>query len=250
MILINLLPEEYRQKRRTPVKMLIAVATTATVNTTLLAYWAWTAFGVAAEVSSELSVLEDTMGGLNPQIAYHDELEKESKLFHSREKTLSDVTGKRISWTEKLDQLIDVVHKGGDGEKYLVWFDGASVDTDVNERSKTFGSLEANGNSGSPKFAYVANFLDDVQASDFQRDFNPPADPEGSQTLVDTELDPPEVWSFPFELTLKSPEDRREAAAEERARLLEEESADSGKGGDDAAKKSQPKASGAAKEGK
>ncbi len=208
MILINLLPKEFQQKRRTPLKMMVALAASVAINTSLLAFWAWTAFGVAAEVSSELAVLEDTMAGLNPQIAYHESLEKESKLFQSREKTLGDVTKNRVPWTRKLDELIDVINKGGDGEKYLVWLDGVNVDCEINERKGTYGTFSATGNSGSNRFSDVANFLDDVQESTFQADFNAPESVEGSQASYDEELVPAEVWSFPFELTLLPPEER------------------------------------------
>jgi hypothetical protein len=209
MILVNLLPEEYRQKRRTPIKLLAAVSVAVAVNASLFAYWAWTAFGVAAEVSSEIAVLDDTMSSLRPQITYHETLQGESKLFHSREATLTDITGTRVSWTEKIDQLIDVIHKGGTREeKYLIWLDGLTVDNEVNERKKTYGELSANGNSGSNKFSQVANFLEDVQNSALSQDFEVTSDPQGKQAIKDEGLIPSEVWSFPFELALRAPDKR------------------------------------------
>jgi hypothetical protein len=209
MILINLLPPEYRQKRRTPFKMMAAVALCATVNTSLLAYLAWTAFGVSAEVRSELAVLGDSMQSLRPQIEYHEVLDKESKLFASREQALADVTSKRISWTEKLDQLVDLVNDGGSAEEeYLIWLDGLEVDTDINDRKKSFGSMKASGNSGSENFSALATFLDDVQDSPLSRDFSRPDSPEIPTKKVEIELIPSIVWTFPFELSLKSPEER------------------------------------------
>ena len=50
MILIDLLPDEYRQKRRTPIKYMAAVMAAVALNGSLLAWWGWTAIGVAAEV--------------------------------------------------------------------------------------------------------------------------------------------------------------------------------------------------------
>lgn len=209
MILINLLPDEYRQKRRTPVKLLLAVGASAAINGSLLAWWAWTAFGVAAEVKSELSVLQDEKTGLDPQVAYHQDLEKESKLFEAREEMLKKITATRISWTRKFDELIDVVNVGGDGEKYLVWFDDVTVDQKESSRAKTYGSLKATGHSGSSSLAHVANFLDDVERSPFCEDFLKPSPPEGSQTQKDEGLLPSEVWNFPLEAQLKAPEDRQ-----------------------------------------
>lgn len=209
MILINLLPDEFRQKRRTPVKLLLAVSASVAVNGSLTAYWAWTAFGVAAEVKSELGVLQDQKAGIDPQVAYHKDLEKESQLFTAREEMLKSITANRISWTRKVDELIDVVNVGGDGEKYLIWLDDLTVDQKENTRAKTFGSLKATGHSGSASFAHVANFLDDLERSPFCEDFNKPSAPEGSQTAKDEGLLPAEVWNFPLEATLKAPEDRR-----------------------------------------
>jgi len=209
MILINLLPDEFRQKRRTPVKLLLAVTASVAINGTLAAYWAWTAFGVAAEVKSELTVLEDQKTGLDPQVAYHHDLEKESQLFEAREKTLDEITAKRISWTRKLDELIDVVNVGGDGEKYLIWFDDVQMDQKESTRSKSFGSLKATGHSGSTNPSHVANFLDDLERSPFCEDFNKPAPPEGSSSMKDEGLMPAEVWNFPLGVALKPPEERQ-----------------------------------------
>jgi len=208
MILINLLPDEYRQKRRTPVKLLLAVAAVVAVNGTLAAYWAWTAFGVSAEVRSELTVLQDQRASLDPQVAYHRELEKESKLFEAREKTLKEITVKRIPWTRKLVELIDVVNVGGDGEKYLVWLDDLTIDQKESARTKSYGTFKATAHSGSSSFAHIANFLDDVERSQFCEDFQKPAPPEGSQTSKDEGLMPAEVWNFELQLALKAPEER------------------------------------------
>jgi Tfp pilus assembly protein PilN len=212
MILINLLPDEFRQKRRTPVKLLLAVAGAVTVNGVLAAYWAWTAFGVSAEVKTELSLLEEQRTGLEPQLAYHHDLENESKLFDAREEMLKKITANRISWTRKVDELIDVVNVGGDGEKYLVWLDDLSVDQKESGRGKGYGNLKASGHSGSNSFANVANFLDDIERSPFCEDFNKPSPPEGSQTAKDEGLMPADVWNFPLEATLKAPEERRRGA--------------------------------------
>ena len=57
MIRINLLPEEYRKKARTPVKLLLSVAGAVTLNAGLLAWWGWAAFGVQSEIESEKAVL-------------------------------------------------------------------------------------------------------------------------------------------------------------------------------------------------
>lgn len=221
MILINLLPQEYRRKNRTPVRFTVGVCVAVAVNCSLLAWWAWLGFGVRAEVDSELAVHTDTMDSISPQIAYHRSLERENALYLSRETTLQGITSNRMSWAQKIDQLIDVVNRGGDGEKYLVWFNDLSVEQSADPRRNSFGSIRSGGHSGNPNFAHVANFLEDLEASPFAVDFQPPAPPEGSQSSVDKDLMPAEVWSFPLDLALMAPDERRAArealAAEEEA---------------------------------
>lgn len=208
MIRINLLPEEYRKKARTPVKLLLGLAAAVAVNAGLATWWAWSAFGVQAEIESEASSLQLDMDGLTPQVTYYNSLDSESKQYKSRETTLAGITASRISWTKKIDELIDVVNRGGNGQRHLVWFDDLQVAQSSDAKSKSPGSLRANGHSGSDKFAQMANFLEDVEKSSFLSDFQPPAPPEGTQTLVDETLVPSVAWAFPLSLTLKSPEER------------------------------------------
>jgi hypothetical protein len=208
MILINLLPEQYRQKSRTPVRFLLAGAGIVAVNATLAAYWVWTAFGVAAQVDGELASLQDTQSGLAQQVVYHRSLEAESNTYDEREATLQAITFSRIGWTEKVDQLIDQVNRGGDREKYLVWFDDLNVEQKESKRNNSYGQFRAQGHSGSESFAHVANFLEDVEHSEFCQDFRRPAPPEGSQSSVDESLMPSVVVNFPLQLDLKSPEER------------------------------------------
>ncbi|MEX1026369.1 MAG: hypothetical protein WD226_14995 [Planctomycetota bacterium] len=211
MILINLLPEQHKAKGRAPARQLAAVAAAVTVNSLLFTWWGWTAFGTAAEVASELAVLEDTHTGLEVQVAYHKDLEEESALYGSRERTLSEITEARLAWTQKIDQLVDLVNRGGDGEKYLVWFNDLNVTQKIDKRRDSYGSLKATGFSGSGNFAHVANFLEDLERDAFAEDFFRPAPPEGSASTKDPLLMPSEVWNFPLELDIQSPEARAKA---------------------------------------
>jgi len=208
MIKINLLPDEYRKKNRTPIKFTLAIAGAVTVNALIFTWWGWLAFGIKAEITSEQAVLQMEMDGLQPQVSYHQSLDAESKRHASRETTLAQITASRISWTRKIDEMIDVINSGGEGQRHFVWLDDLNVTQTFNARDNSSGSLKATGHSGSDNFAHVANFLEDVENSPFLSDFHPPAAPEGTQTLVDKELVPPVVWAFPLALTIRSPEER------------------------------------------
>ena len=208
MILINLLPDEYRQKSRTPIKFMAATLAAVAVNGSLVAFLAWKALGVAAEVRSELTVLSDTKAGLDPQVAYHKDLENESKLFKSREDTLHKITESRVAWTQRVDQLMDIINDGGDGEKYLVWIDDLNAEIKENTRSASFGTLKATSHSGSNSFAHVANFLDDVEASPLSDVFGKPAPPSGTVTAKDEGYVPSVIANFKLEMDLKAPKER------------------------------------------
>jgi Tfp pilus assembly protein PilN len=214
MIHVNLLPEEYRRKNRTPIKMMMAVSAAVAVNGIALAWFAWLALGVAAETQSEHDVLATELDGLTPQVSYHRALEGEQTRYAAREKTLAAITQSRINWTRKVDELISVINAGGEGRRHFVWLDDLNVTQATNARAKTAGSVKGSGHSGSENFAQVANFLEDVENSPFILDFLAPAPPEGTQTLVDEELVPSEVWAFPLSLDLKSDEERATAHAE------------------------------------
>jgi Tfp pilus assembly protein PilN len=209
MIHVNLLPEEYRKKNRTPVKMMLAVSAAVAVNGVAIAWYAWLALGVAAEIQSEHDVLQTELDGLTPQVTYHKALEGEQTRYAAREKTLAAITASRINWTRKVDELITVINSGGEGDRHFVWLDDLNVTQTEDARSNSAGSLKASGHSGSENFAQVANFLEDLENSPFIDDFRPPAPPEGTQTLVDKDLIPSEVWAFPLSLDLKNADERK-----------------------------------------
>ena len=208
MIRINLLPDEYRAKARTPVKMMLAMSGAVTVNALLLAWYGWLAFGVAAEIESERSVLQTEMDGLTPQVNYHKSLEAEQKAFARREATLSEIMGRRISWTRKIDELVNVIDAGG-GERHFVWLDDLSVAQVADSRSKSFGSLRGSGHSGSHKFDQVANFLEDIENSDFVHDFHPPAPPREPRRSWTRTSSRPSFGPSPCSSTSRAPRSAR-----------------------------------------
>jgi Tfp pilus assembly protein PilN len=218
MIRINLLPEEYRKQARTPVKLLLGLILAVAVNAGLGTFWAFQAFGLQAEIASENAGLQTDLDGLTPQVTYYNSLDGEAKQYKSRESTLAGITSSRISWTKKLDELIDVVNRGGNGQRHLVWLDDLQVAQTTDPKAKTAGSLKASGHSGSDQFAQVANFLEDLETSTFINDFQPPAPPEGTQSLVDETLVPSVAWSFPLALTLKSAEERGDKPAADKTK--------------------------------
>jgi Tfp pilus assembly protein PilN len=204
MIRINLLPEEYRRKAKTPVRVLGAVCAGVGVNALIASWYGWLAFGVGAEVASESAVLQTELDGLAPQVSYFRSLDAEKRRFAGREETLAGITTTRVNWTAKIDQLITIVNNGGEGQRHFVWLDDLNIQQSSDPRAKSAGQMRAQGHSGSEHFAQVANFLDDIEDPVFMKEFLPPAPPEGTQAQVDKELEPSVVWNFPLKLEIKS----------------------------------------------
>jgi hypothetical protein len=220
MITINLLPPEYRRANRVPIKILAATGAAVAVNASLLVWCAWTWFGLRTEVLAELQVRQDDLAALKPRVEHHKKLEEEKKSFESREETLAEINAARINWTQKMDELVDVINRGGNGEKYLIWMDDLTVTQLAPNANKSkgkdapIGSVRANGHSGSPNFGLVANFFEDVSASTFANGFFPPAPPQGRISSVDTELIPSETFSFTLDLQIKPQEPGKNKAGE------------------------------------
>ena len=108
------------------------------------------------------------------------------------------------------DGLVDIINAGGDGEKYLIWLDGMTVDMKANPRAGSFGAMKSSAHSGTSSITHVANFLEDVEQSAFSHLFQKPLAPTGQSSVKDEGLMPAEIWSFPFEMTLMAPKERTE----------------------------------------
>lgn len=216
MITINLLPEEFQKTARTPLKIMAAVSAAVAANASLIAWWCWMSFGIAAEIETKRSVLQLDLDGLTPQVNYHEALKGEIAFHSSRERTLAQITQNRVQWTRVMDDLVDVVHAGGEGVDHYVWFDDVSVQQSAvngpRRPGKTsFGTLKCSGHSGAAEWNKVPAFLNDIadaRLTGLMRTFYPPAAPQGNINDADESLIPAVNWSFPLTLELRAPEER------------------------------------------
>jgi Tfp pilus assembly protein PilN len=214
MIYVNLLPKEFRGRERMPVKQVIALTGLVGASCSMAALGAWLWFGEYATVQSDRALAQETLDSLQPQLTQVKALVAEKKSFESRAATLEEIAQNRVSWTAKLDQMIDVVNSGGSGQKYLIWLDDLTVSRQYDKKTKTAGIFKAQANCGGENIGLVANFLDDLQASEFFSGFEPPKPPEGKSRDDGEGLIPASAWNFDLELKLKA----RETAAEKPAK--------------------------------
>lgn len=212
MITINLLPEEYRTAQRTPMRVMVATVTAVAVNCVLVAYASWLFLATGSEVQTQLQFRQDEVASLRPAVQYFRKLETENRVFTARERTLSSITENRIGWTEKVDQLVDVISAGGDDD-YLVWLTDLTITQSDGKsggrNAKGAGNLTASGYSGSPDFGLVADFFEDLKESPFIGGFYAPERPEGELREGDPDLLPSEIFSFRLDLGIKDAEERK-----------------------------------------
>lgn len=212
MITINLLPDEYRRRAKSPIGMIAAIAGAVLVNTSLIAYYGYLEFGTSANIETTRTVLQMDLDGLKPQVAYHEKLEKEIQVRSEREKTLAEITRNRILWTKSLDDLMDIVHAGREGIEHFVWLEDIDVKMEDGGGNRGgYGKLKASGHSGSKDYDQMSNFLEDIEdeeLSSLMSVFQRPKPPEGRINDPDEDLIPSVNWSFPLTMELLSPEDR------------------------------------------
>ncbi len=219
MISVNLLPEEYRRRAKSPIGIIAAISAAVLLNTSLFAYWGYLHFGVKANVETTRDVLQADLSGLKWQVDYHNSLKAEISTRSQREQTLAEITKSRVLWTKTLDEMIDVVHAGREGVDHFIWFD--NLDAEVKSGKNSFGSLSADSVSGAEAYAQLANFAEDLEdpsLSSLMGMFEAPEPLQATQEKPDETLIPSVTWSFPLRMNLLSPQDRlknREAAQEE-----------------------------------
>jgi len=209
MITVNLLPEEYRRRAKSPIGIIAAISAAVLLNASLFAYWGYLHFGVSANIATTRDVLQADLNGLKWQVDYHKSLEAEIATRSKREQTLSQITKNRVLWTKALDEMVDIVHAGREGVDHFVWFD--DVQANVRTDKRDHGYLKAQGVSGSEDYDQVANFLEDLEdpsLSTLTGVFNRPADLQATLNAADETLIPSVTWSFPLNMSLLSPEDR------------------------------------------
>ena len=203
MIRINLLPEEYRRKERSSWKVLGLTVFGALLVSCSLGYFAYAWFGVLAKVQHQRQVVEETLATKLQRAKYSDNLEKEKKNFMAREKTIKNIRTKRVLWTRKLDQFVDVINNDGNANnRHLCWFHGMEVKPMKYKRKKKAIRMKLKGHSAGKDIGKVSNLIDDITAHSFFEGFIHISEPGGSQEDIQENLEPKESVAFPLEMYL------------------------------------------------
>lgn len=210
MVSINLLPEEFRRRERTPLRIFVASLAAAVVVAGFAGTLAWLHFGTLASLENTIARLEDDRVALEPLVKHHDALNGEISEHEKWRQTIREVRSSRIAWSPKLDQFMDLLTQAGDQGRYLIWF----TDLTINQAESrgTGGTFVAKGVSGSDDVAKVASFLGDLRRSEFISDFSAISPPEGKVTESAGDLLPKAVWEFPLTLAIAQRDPKKNAA--------------------------------------
>lgn len=226
MIEINLLPPEYRAKSGTPVARFIAIVGGVVVVAAALGVFAWTHWIELARVRDLRATKEEEAVGQDRRKKYSLDLQAEIDMFERRRTAIQTINRSRTLWSQKIDQLFDIVTNQGGDAPYKAWLDTIEVPAQALSRRgpatakqpadggqvKFHGMLAMETESEAP--AHISAFHraltgdPDVTGrtteffADFQRINNP------NIRIVDGRneeaLDPPVMAEFRYELALQA----------------------------------------------
>ncbi len=202
MIVINLLPQEFRRGERTPFKVFGSLLLAVLMASGSLVYLGHMYFNEYKRVEARRSQLEDRLKSLEPFAKYDDALIAERAEYQKRSQTIQTIANSRVLWTKVLDQLIDITFNEGNTERHNVWFKSLEARSG---RGKSGPVMSLQAFCESDEFTKQANFLDDIEHNEeFFRDFLSITSP-GGRVVRNENKEPPEAISFKLDLRMKPP---------------------------------------------
>ena len=230
MIDINLLPEEFRVVEGTPKPRLVASYLGVAIALTLLALLGIQYFAYEAELANN-EQLTERKAQLEKKAEEYDDVQREIAMLSKRRDVISTVLQKRLIWSPKLDQLIDLIPD-------YVQLGRITLREPEQTRGAGRGKaapqgkliLSCRSNSDDPRF--VSNFYrillgehaaegGEIERSrEFAQDFlslghdgGKLVELEVEETAVGADEELPEGWEFNITLLYEQPEVEKPAAA-------------------------------------
>ena len=241
MIQINLLPPEYRPRTGTPVARFVAILFGVVMVASATGAYAYTHFIELKNVKEVRDVKAEEAKSKEAQRDRSLALQKEIDLYQKRRTAIQTINRERTLWSRKLDQFYDIVTSQNAEDAFQVWLETIEIPartapTRRARRGRRKGEIEHGGmfkfdgfmamdaSSEAPALssAFFRALTGDPdltgERTEFYEDFvkvnNPNiavVDQRGGRG--DTELLPPVVGAFHYELLLKPPTKPKGAAA-------------------------------------
>ena len=230
MITINLLPQEYRKRERTPLVILLPILGGLVCILSAGAVAAYVHFVWLAGIRNEREMLEQTLAQRQPQLRYEEALLAEEKEYKKRADTIRNIASSRILMTEKLDGFVDITVAGDSSlnDGYLIWLKELKTAPSRPVAARRGQAPQKSGGEITIKGYAVADrdplqdynrYHEAIKNSDYFRfGFNDLSDPAGKVHVFNDEKQPAKGWTIDLSLTLKDPADARklrERAAEQ-----------------------------------
>jgi len=214
MIRVNLLPPEYRKAEATPMKQFFATMGAAVLAALALVAWGYIHFQVLDPRRQTLQRMEDEIVSQKPQVEMAKALKAQLGEYTSRYETIDEVAKGRLVWSRKLDELWEVLVAPRLPGRYEVWIKDLSCTLTAGKGKAAKGKGPPSGgtsvfsgtSAGAPMHK-LADFHEDLQASDYFKDYLKISPPVGSRETLSTDRDPGEGWNFKFTLALKPLDD-------------------------------------------
>ena len=210
---INLLPQEYRKREMTPLRVFLPIVTALALVVAAGFFWGWLHFAALARVTSDRDTLSGVYASKLPTLAYLDSLRKEDAVYKQRGDTIAEIAASRTLWCKKLDQLCDVIVDDDGGERYLVRLDQMTVKepTRRSVRSRREGvsegetvSLKGFCFNDEDPLQHYNMFHEALKQSPFYMgDFIRMSKPEGQVERPDSDLRPEKAWTVGMELVMR-----------------------------------------------
>lgn len=121
MITINLLPQEYRRRERTPIVVFLPIVVGLVCVLSAASVAAYVHFVSLEQTVAQKRSLEADLQQKTPNLRYEESLLAEEKEYQARVETIEDIAASRILATKKLDQLWGTISAGDASGDYMVW---------------------------------------------------------------------------------------------------------------------------------
>ncbi|MBL8696548.1 MAG: hypothetical protein JNJ88_20800 [Planctomycetes bacterium] len=208
MISVNLLPEEFRRRERTPLRVFAATLAAAVVVAGLGAGVAYLRFGQLVSVQETLARIEEDRQGLEPMLKHHAALSVEIAESEKWHQTIYELRAGRINWTTKLDQFVEFISVRGDQGLGTAWFDEVSITQTIDNKTSG-GTFALQGHIEGDSVGLVADLISASKEHPFYGDFVSASVPEGKTTSSERGV----VVDFPLTFTLAPRDPKKQAGA-------------------------------------
>lgn len=178
MINVNLLPNEFRKRERTPIRIFLATMAASVVVAGTGGAFAYLRFGQLASEVQTLARLTEDRQAMEGQVKHHAALTTEVGEKEKWQQAIKDLRNGRITWSRKFDQLIDLVSQASDQGRYLIWFTDLAVTQTVDGKTNG-GTVSVKGLSSGDDVGKVALFFGDLKRHEFFQGFAAASEPEG-----------------------------------------------------------------------